>query len=272
MICVDGSRPDLEMTVDMSRRLPYSAYVYGFSKASDALLWLEGNRADIAIIEAELPDMNGVALAARLLEDESGISVIFLAASSSYALDAYKLHPSGYILKPLTEERLAYEVEYALAQKKPQSKGAPTANNAVIARARTFGEFVLAVGDRPVSFQRSKSKETLAYLIDKRGCGATRAELFGVICGNTDYNRAGQKIIDTIIRSMRHTLNEYGIGDIVKMEKGTLRIRPERLDCDMFRLLDGDKDAAKAFNGEYMNSYSWARQTESYLMSAAANI
>ena len=79
------------------------------------------------------------------------------------------------------------------------------------------------------------------------------------------YSRPMQKQLDVVIRSMRRTLEAHGIGDIVEMEKGLLRVVPEKLDCDLYRFLNGEPGAADAFRGEYMNAYSWASLTEAYM-------
>ena len=79
------------------------------------------------------------------------------------------------------------------------------------------------------------------------------------------YDRSMQKQFDVIIRSMKDTLREYGIERIFEMKKGSLRICPEQVDCDMYRFFDGDVEAFNAYHGEYMNPYSWASLTESYL-------
>ena len=42
---------------------------------------------------------------------------------------------------------------------------------------------------------------------------------------------------------MRDTPVEYGIGDILVMKQGLLSIKPEMIDCDMYRMIDGDPAA-----------------------------
>ena len=76
------------------------------------------------------------------------------------------------------------------------------------------------------------------------------------------YDRAMQKQFDVIIRSMRETLKEYGIEDVFEMEKGMLRIVPERIECDMYRFFAGDVQTINTYRGEYMSPYSWASFTE----------
>ena len=119
--------------------------------------------------------------------------------------------------------------------------------------------------DRLVSFRLAKSKELLAYLVDKQGSGVTRAELFAAVWEDRLYDRKQQKQLDVYIRSLRQTLREYGAAEIMEMEKGVLRIRPETFSCDAYRFYSGDSDAINSYRGEYMSSFSWASLTEGIL-------
>ena len=79
------------------------------------------------------------------------------------------------------------------------------------------------------------------------------------------YDRPMQKQFDVIIRSLRDTLEEHKISEILEMKRGTLRIVPELISCDAWRFFSGDADAVNAYRGEYMSAYSWAEETESFL-------
>ena len=49
--------------------------------------------------------------------------------------------------------------------------------------------------------------------------------------------------------------------DILIRRKNNIAIRTELLDCDYYRMLEGDMAAVNAFRGEYMVNYSWAELT-----------
>ena len=74
-----------------------------------------------------------------------------------------------------------------------------------------------------------------------------------------------QKQLDVIIRNLKDTLTQSGIGDILDMEKGTLRLVTDLVDCDLYKFLAGDLNAIRSFRGEYMSAYSWASLTEAYV-------
>lgn len=131
--------------------------------------------------------------------------------------------------------------------------------------ARTFGEFDLFVNGRAVTFSRSKAKELLAYLIDRQGGGIKRATAAAVLWEDALYDRAMQKQLDVVIRSLRTTLAAVGAADILEIKNGILRILPEKIHCDLYCFLGGEPAAVKAYRGEYMSAYSWANMTEAFL-------
>ena len=257
IICVDDEPLTLEYTIEMCKEISSKISVEGFRLAENALAWARDNPVDVALLDIDLPDMNGIQLAARIKEIRPDTSFVFLTAYREFAYDAYSVRPSGYLLKPVTREALQKEISYAKSLR--SQKTAPHI------QALTFGNFDLLVDGTPVIFRRSKAKELLAYLVDRQGTSVTRTEVFAALFENELYNHARQKYLDVIIRSMRETLQEYGIGELLQTQRKGMRINPELLDCDMYRFCRGEADAINSYRGEYMASYSWASLNEAYM-------
>lgn len=256
IICVDDEPLALDEALSVCKALSLPAE--GFTGVSEALEYIGSNPADIALLDINMPQMNGIELAAQIREIKPGIVIIFLTAHKEFAFDAFQVHPNGYLLKPLTPDLLQRELDYAFSSH-PRVE------------ARTFGNFDLLADGVVVSFKRSKSKELLAYLIDRRGISVSRKDIAAVLFEDAPYDHSHQKYLDAIIRSLRDTLREYGIADILQMESKGLRIIPEKITCDMYRFYNGDMDAIKAFRGEYLVSYEWANFIEAD-MRAKSNI
>lgn len=263
MICVDDEPLAVEYTLSQCTLLPEIDDVKGFTEAQSALDWLRTHPTDLALLDINMPEIDGITLAARIKEMYPKIAIVFLTAYKEYAFDAYSVHPSGYLLKPVSQEKLAEEVRLACGEKCRSFQ-----EHIWI---KTFGTFDVFVDNRPVSFKLAKSKEILAYLVDKQGSGVTRSEICAAIWEDSLYDRRMQKQLDVYIRSLRETLQEYGISEIMEMEKGVLRTKPETFVCDAYLFYSGDSDAINAFRGEYMSSYSWASMTEAILYWKSTN-
>ena len=257
VICVDDEPLAVKYTLGQCAKLAEISEAHGFIDAQEALDWMAGHAADIAILDINMPQIDGITLAARIKQLHPQTAILFLTAYKEYALDAYAVHPTGYLLKPVSQEKLAAEIQYACG-------GEKTVAPAHI-QVKAFGYFDVYVNDKPISFKLAKSKEILAYLVDKQGSGVTRAELFAAIWEDGFYDRRMQKQLDVYIRSLRESLREYGAEEILEMEKGTLRVRPKSFVCDAYLFFAGDSDTINAYRGEYMNAYSWASMTESIL-------
>jgi two-component SAPR family response regulator len=256
-ICVDDEPMTLEYTVEQCRGLNEIDEARGFARALDALAWSKEHPVDIALLDIDMPDMDGITLAVNLKQLRPDTAVVFLTAYKQFAYDAFAAHPSGYLLKPVMLEELEREVAHALSGR------AGRAHARIL--ARTFGTFELLVDGETVAFARSKSKELLAYLIDRRGEGVRRADAFAALWGDRQYDYSMQKQLDVYIRSLRDTLRSHGIEEIFELKRGAMRVFPEKFECDMYRLLAGDAQAVNDYHGEYLRSYGWASVTEALL-------
>lgn len=98
----------LHVLVDM---LP-EAQIVGFQNAAEALAYAHAARVEIAFLDIELFGESGVELAKKLLRIHPRTNIIFLTGHTEYARDALDLHCSGYLLKPLTPEKIRTELSH----------------------------------------------------------------------------------------------------------------------------------------------------------------
>ena len=250
VICVDGDKNDLQAEVELCRANPAIDEANGANSAEEALNLMKMGRADLALLAIDLPDRNGIELAEELRKIYPALAVVFLTADARHALDAYSARPQNYLLKPLDKAMLAKEVDYYLLGR--------SLRDVSHIEVRTLGNFEIMVDGSAVNFKRSKSKELLALLIDREGAGIRREQAFNEIWEDGVYHRKAQKYFDVILHSLSETLTEYGIGELLEVRGGFMRIRPELISCDKYRFMAGDRNAGEAYRGIYMYGYSWA--------------
>ena len=77
---------------------------------------IERLRPDLAILDIQMPEQNGLRVAATLPEDARP-EVIFVTAFEQYAPDAFEVEAADYLLKPVRFDRLWQAVERAKRRK-----------------------------------------------------------------------------------------------------------------------------------------------------------
>ena len=168
------------------------------------------HHADIALLDINMPDMNGIELAARIKEISPDTAIIFVTGYSEYAVEAFRLHAAGYLMKPVAKEELEAEIIHAQGVHSLQMHSHIT--------ARTFGSFDIFVDGKKVLFGRSKAKELLAHLIEMRGKSVFRVQVFSVLFEDKPHDRPKQKQFDNIVRNLRSALKEFGAEEIFVLE------------------------------------------------------
>lgn len=260
IICVDDEKIALESILFSLNKIPSVKETLGFNKPNLCLDYLKENTADVAFLDINMRQMNGLSLAKAIKELRPEIHIIFLTGYSEYALDAFKLHASGYLLKPASLGDIQAELEHI-----KDSPSEIQGGNRV--RIQTFGNFEIFVDHKPVSFSRSKSKEILAYLVDRKGARASLSEIASVLWEDGIYDRSRQKQMQNFISELMKSLSAVNASDIIEKNRTGILIDASKVDCDYFSFLNGDIQAVNTYTGEYMTNYYWGEFTLGYLES-----
>jgi two-component SAPR family response regulator len=251
IIAVDDERIALEGLMDLIHEVVPDAELNGFEYPEDALEFVVSHECNVAFLDVEMAGMSGVELAEQLKMRNPDINIIFATGFDEYRKEAYDLHASGYLTKPITAEKVKREL-YDL--RRPISKKSRM-------RVQAFGNFEVYIDNCPVAFRYSKTKELLAYLVDRRGAMCTIGELQAVIFEDDEGHETYMK---SLRRDLLETLENAGCGNVIASQRGKLGVVPERLQCDYYDWCDG-KRMGIVWQGEYMTQYSWGEYTAGIL-------
>ncbi len=133
-------------------------------------------------------------------------------------------------------------------------------------RARCFGNFEAYLNGEPIYFRYQKTKELLACLIDRRGALSSNRELEATLWGEPeDWDERHESYLRKLKTELVEVCEKAGCSDGINRQRGNIGINPELVSCDYYRFLDGSKEEADRFRGEYMSQYSWGEYTEGFL-------
>ena len=108
--------------------------------AVEALRVLAGTPYDVVFLDINLPGLSGLEATKIINALPSPPHVVFVTAHDGYAVDAFELAAFDYVVKPVSEARLARTIERLRAAR--ESAAAPRA------AAATMGRVALEDGDR----------------------------------------------------------------------------------------------------------------------------
>ena len=226
---------------------PDIAEVFRFSDCDEALAFVKDNSVDVAFLDINMRGMGGLALAEKILNACSDCKIVFCTGYEEYAIPAFKLHASGYLMKPVSAKDVQEEIDNI---KGIRQKEKPLT-------VKCFGNFEVFAKGEKLTFKRSKTKELLAFLVDRNGAGVTVAEI-GVALWENDEDRKNKNYIHQLFRDLRQSLEAVGIEEIFERNHYFYSINSGKLDCDYYAYL---KTGKPEFHGEYMAQYSWAEET-----------
>ena len=110
VIMVDDSKAILTDGLAVLEEVMPNATITGFIWPQEALDYAKTNRVALAILDIELGTASGLDLGSRLLKINPHTNIVFLTAYPDYALDAWKTEASGFMVKPLTPERVREQI------------------------------------------------------------------------------------------------------------------------------------------------------------------
>lgn len=221
-------------------------------KYEDALIYARSNKVDVAFLDIVMPSINGIDLAEKFIEINPDIQIVFI---TGYAQDIESIKKRigknffDFCYKPYDEETMRGIIVRLLTREEKN------------VRIKTFPRFDLYVNDVLVDFERNKSKELLALLVDHRGGELTMEEAITKLWVDKKSDLAKRLYRDAVSR-LKLKLKQYGLENIVTFNRARAHLNTTGISCDYWDYLDKKETS---FFGEYMRPYEWATEREEEL-------
>lgn len=252
IMIVDDEKYALKQLCSVVEQAAPDAEIRCFDECDKAVAEAKLKNYDVAFLDIQMPEKNGLALAKELKDVYKNTNIIFVTGYSRYALDALKLHCSGYVLKPAFKE----DIEDALANLRT-----PVKYNDNKLRVQCFGNFEVFYNNKPIDFERNKAKEIFAYLIDRRGAAVNTGELCGILWEDKAADESSKHYFRNLIAHLKKALDACGANDVFICKRNYFAVNTKNIECDYYKYLERDAAAVNSYKGEYMSQYSWAEMT-----------
>ena len=251
ILCVDDERLALQMLEQAVKKAKPEAQVLAFKFQDELIDEAAKNGCDVAFLDIHMRGMNGVEVAKELKKINPKMNIIFVTGFSEYTGDAMRLHASGYIMKPVTKEKVEAELSDLRFPIVPKSDA--------LLRVQCFGNFDVFTPDgKPLHFERSKAKEVFAYLVHRHGSSCTKKEIAAILFEDMPYDSKQQIHVQKIMSALMKSLREAGAEKVIEKSYNNIAVNVKLIDCDYYRFEELDAGAVNAYQNEYMSQYYWA--------------
>ncbi len=244
-IAVDDEALMLGALVAAIEASPDITSVARFSDCEEALEFVKGNSTDIAFLDINMRGMGGLALAKKIIAVRPSCKIVFCTGYEEYAIPAFKIHASGYLMKPISAEDVQAEID--------NIKG--TLQKEKLLTVNCFGNFEVYAKNETLAFKRLKTKELLAFLIDRKGAGMTAKQICVALFPDDTDETKNLTYLRQLFMDLKNTLKSVGAEAVLCHETPCYHVDMSLIKCDYISYLETGKPE---FHGEYIAQYSWA--------------
>ena len=247
-IAVDDEALMLRALVQAISVSPDITGVFKFSDCEKALNFVKDNPVNVAFLDINMRGMGGLALAEKIVAVQPNCKIVFCTGYEEYAIPAFKLHASGYLMKPISAEDVQGEIDNIKGIRKKEK----------LLSVKCFGNFEVYAKDEVLQFKRSKTKELFAFLVDRNGASMTAKQICAVLFSDDTDDNKNVAYIRQLVLDLKNTLKTVGAENVLCHDTPYYRIDTNLIKCDYFSYLETGKPE---FHGGYMSQYSWAEET-----------
>ena len=247
-IAVDDEALMLGALVAAIEGSPDISSVSKFSDCEEALEFVKSNAVDVAFLDINMRGMGGLALAEKIIASRPNCKIVFCTGYEEYAIPAFKLHASGYLMKPISAEDVQGEIDNIKGLRQKEK----------LLTVKCFGNFEVYAKEEKLVFKRLKTKELFAFLVDRNGAGMTAKQICASLFPDDSDDSKNASYLRQLVMDLKNTLKSVGAENVLCHETPCYRIDTSLIKCDYVSYLETGKPE---FRGEYMTQYSWAEDT-----------
>ena len=222
--------------------------IEAFSSCSSALAYATENSIDVAFLDINMRGIGGLGLAEKLMALHPRCKIVFCTGYEEYAVPAFQLHASDYLVKPITAEAVQKEIDHIKGVKVTEK----------LLTIKCFGNFEVFYNGEILPFKRKKAKELLAVLVDRNGAGMTAKQICAILFPEDTDDVKNTAYLRQLVLDLKNTLKTIQAEDVLQHNMPYYRINTDFIRCDYLSFLETGKPT---FHGEYMTQYSWAEET-----------
>ncbi|MDW0108709.1 BTAD domain-containing putative transcriptional regulator [Sporosarcina aquimarina] len=247
-----------------------------YSNTTSFLKDLKRLEFDVAFIDIEMPGLSGLDLADLITDWNPYVIIVFVTAFRDYAVQAFELDSTDYLLKPVIQERLEKTIQRIQSRLDVQTiekESLLTNSQSNSVQITCFNEFNVYHHDEVVKWKTVKVKELFGLLLSQLNKHVQRDVIIESLWPDIEFERAKIQL-HTTMSYLRKKLTTWDNRNTVHFSHGSYVLNLFEFDCDVNRFqeivetspnvtddnIGQFEKAVEEYTGDYMetNGYEWA--------------
>lgn len=250
-IVVDDEPLMIRSFMRCSAEVPEINVVAQFEYPEAALEFAKDNEFELALLDIQMPKMNGIELAVKLREIYPELLVVFISAFDEYVRDSNAIGGDDYIVKPYKKETIERMAKKMQLLSRRQQKDI---------YLQMFGRFNILQNGIPLPIH-GKTKEILALIASRRGKEISNEEIYSIVWEGREYSNEHMKTYFNALGRLKRLLTYNGVDNLIITTSRGQMLNTDACDCDYFEWLNKNFNGRNRFDGEFLSEYSWAENT-----------
>lgn len=256
-----------------------------YTSPRKALMGILKEKPDVVFLEIDIAILSGLEIAEIAKEKLPKIQIIFTSVYSQFAIQAFELDATDYLIKPIRKERLLKTID-RIKQRCQKRLSVEEVSKQPYAEVCCFNTINFKWSNKKsyikVKWRTKKTQELFAYLIHNHGKSLRKDILVDIIWPHVEWNQ-GISLLYTAIYQIRKMLNSIEFNIEIKSSENTytLILHDVKVDVHLWEkdieslkelsaktLIDYIK-IIKRYKGNYLESleYSWSKVEKERLRS-----
>lgn len=206
---------------------------------------------DVVFLDIEMPRMNGIELARKMLLEKEDLNIVFTTAYGNYAVNAFEVEAIDYLMKPIIKE----DLERVLKRLNKAARPAEARSNPLTAQnpplpVSCFGCFEVRDGKQNlVKWPTKKAEEAFSYFVVYQGKYISKWELLETFWADLEDERRLPNLYNTIYR-IKKVLKFLPLAPQIQSINEGYMLKAEGCLSDLGQFLEQEKQPGDSFSEE----------------------
>ncbi|MCG5102102.1 response regulator [Oceanobacillus alkalisoli] len=209
VVCIDDEQLALRYIERQLAKIAEVEVIGSFVNPLEGKEFILREKPDVVFLDIDMTPVNGMEIAEKILEKLPDVILVFVTAYEAYAVNAFELNATDYIVKPLKFERLELTVNRIKNQLQNQHKRIITYPQSLRIKMTPSLAFETEPDVfEPLPWRTAKTQELFIFLLQNHDVVIEKSAIIELLWDDYDLEKA-YSLLYTTIYNIRKQIKPY---------------------------------------------------------------